>query len=244
MAIFLDNYPVPEENANLALTEETEKYCRVVYKLDDKGGAVFSGLWDPDAEYSDEYVILPVRSTGGSVERLHAGTKFANVIGSTPDPIPEYYHPHTSKPSWLGYWISLTRTGYITDCCTDGKFYIPGGSSYDHVYYPGDKKTVRAECGGHIDGGHVIINAEAADSPPKNGLVFLVPICHYHNICCAGGSASWGTGYYMKLKQETTAVKLKGYLTGVKPYIDEIRQGQPSSPNGLTDAKKCDTVKI
>lgn len=56
MAYFLDNYPVPKESADIVLTEEQEKYCRIAYKLDDKGGAVF------------------------------AGTLFANVIGSNDDP--------------------------------------------------------------------------------------------------------------------------------------------------------------
>lgn len=88
MAYFLDNYPVSDNCAELELTEEQEKYCRVVYKLDDKGDAYFSELWNPDSAYSDEYVIVPVTLIGITPTTLDPNIffvpikSFANVIGS------------------------------------------------------------------------------------------------------------------------------------------------------------------
>jgi len=96
MAYFLDNYPVSEEGANLDLTEEQEKYCRVVYKLcEDEDSAYFSELWNPDKEYSDEYVIVSVKSTGGDPEPINKDTLFANVKSSSKNP----------EPFTGGHWI-------------------------------------------------------------------------------------------------------------------------------------------
>ncbi len=58
--IFLSTLPSTEEGAKLELTEEIEQNCKVVYKLTDDGGAEFFDLWNPETDYSDEYVIVPV----------------------------------------------------------------------------------------------------------------------------------------------------------------------------------------
>lgn len=227
MAYFLDNYPVSENCGSLELTEEQEKNCRVVYKLDDEGGAYFSGLWDPDVEYSDEYVIVPLRSTGGKVNTIRWKTNFANVIGSKDDPKPP------GQTSWISYWKSLTGESG-SSCSTDGKFYYMNGAyemSYANIFYPEeiagqhvDETTVTAKCSETIVGGHTIINTKAATPVPPGGKVYIIPICDKHNLCHTTIFNNWGTGFYMKLKNHTKAIELQGYLSNVKDYIDKLKE--------------------
>ncbi len=225
MAYFLDNYPVAEESADLVLTEEQEKYCRVVYKLDEEGGASFTGLWNPEAEYSDEYVIVPIRSTGGNSAPIPANTCFANVIGSSFDPL-------VGGKKWLKLWVDVANGGRGTNSCsTDGKFYISGstGGTYTNILYPVYNSATRswsdvtksAFCNSSLVGGHIILNATEADSAPKNGNVYIVPICDMHNMSHIRGR-SWGVGFYMKMANNTNAVQLEGYLCGIKEYIAEF----------------------
>ena len=225
MAYFLDNYPVSENCGSLELTEEQEKNCRVVYKLDDEGGAYFSGLWDPDVEYSDEYVIVPLRSTGGKVNTIGWKTCFANVIGSKDDPKPP------GQTSWISYWKSLTGESG-SSCSTDGKFYYINRAcemSYTKIFYPEEidgqyeDTLVMAECSKTIVGGHTII-AKAANTVPPGGKVYIIPICDKHNLCYPKRYSNWGTGFYMKLKKDTQAIELQGYLRNVKDYIDKLKE--------------------
>lgn len=48
-------------------------------------------------------------------------------------------------------------------------------------------------------GGHVILNATAADSVLPGGLVYIIPICNAHNVASSTPVGDWGTGFYMKL---------------------------------------------
>lgn len=222
MAYFLDNYPVLEESADLVLTEEQEKNCRVVYKLDDEGGAYFSGLWDPDMEYSDEFVIVPFRSTGGTLTTIDAGKAFANVLNSTRDPKP------SGVQTWIGYWLSLTgTTGGINQCCTDGNFYsyyIKDRAKVEctltYVVYKNELE--KAVCNNKIDGGHIILGTEAATVLP-GGKVYILPICDKHNYAKAKDGLSPGEGFHMKLNAQTSAIELNGYLTNVRCYIDKLK---------------------
>jgi hypothetical protein len=79
--LFLNNISPTEEGAELVLSKEQEEYCRVVYKLDEEKNGIFYGLWNPDEDYSDEYVILPLRSVFKETRPLSKGTHFANIIG-------------------------------------------------------------------------------------------------------------------------------------------------------------------
>ncbi|MGN0684449.1 MAG: hypothetical protein ACI4JY_12300 [Oscillospiraceae bacterium] len=201
MAYFLDNFPVSNKCAALELTEEQEKYCRVVYKLDDEDGASFAGFWNPEEEYSDEYVILPLRSTGATPYPVSAGTQFANVIGSTND-------PRIGGNTWIKLWEDVANGGNDASCCcTDGKFYNLGVSGCSPK--------------GTLKGGHVILNATVASKIDPGGDVYILPICSRHNSY--RGPQGPGTGYYMKLDKDTTALILKGYFTGVHRYIDELK---------------------
>lgn len=44
MAILLNSYPHSVEGAKLELTQEQEQLCKIVYKFDGEGGAVFEDL--------------------------------------------------------------------------------------------------------------------------------------------------------------------------------------------------------
>lgn len=235
MAYFLDNYPTSEECANLVLTEEQEKNCRVVYKLDDEGGACFDGFWYPKAEYSDEYVIVPIRSTGCTVVTLYPSSpfaavkSFANVIGSGED------HLIDSK-WWIELWSEKCNGGVRPNACSsDGKFYAKSGRSetlLKDVIFPYYNEAERkwnypvstADCSPSLVGGHILVNAEAASTAPRgSGTVHIIPICSKHNIAIAEPGRSFGTGFYMKLGGVTSALKLKGYLNGVADHLEVFK---------------------
>lgn len=233
MAYFLDNYPVSDTCANLALTEEEENYCRVVYKLDDQGGARFNGLWDPEKKYSDEFVIVPLRSTDAQSVDVNSGTKFANVEWSSRDPYPgKYKEDDPGKNNWLHLWIKLTGGGFVRNCFTDGSFYYLDGGGREQtrtqIYIPNDLHPKAAQCSsGDMRGGHVILNATASATVPPGGPVYIIPICNTHNVASCTSGGHWGAGFYMKLRNDTKALQLTGYLNNVMEYIvrfkDKIR---------------------
>lgn len=237
MAYFTDNFPVSDDCADLVLTEEQEKYCRVVYKLDDEGGACFDALWDPEAKYSDEYVIVPLRSTDCTVTTLDPSNyfvpvkSFANVIGSGDDPL-------IDGKWWIDLWSEKCNGRVRPNACSsDGAFYIWDGRSENRLKsvifpeYTGSGWIYNdspACCSNLFVGGHIIVNAKAAAVVLKGqGPVYIIPICNKHNIAITAQGLSFGTGYYMKLRGKTSALKLKGYLKGVSEYLerfkDEIR---------------------
>lgn len=237
MAYFLDNYPVSEKSANLALTEEQEKYCRVVYKLDDEGGARFADLWDPDVTYSDEFVIVPLQSTDATTVSINKGTNIANVIGSNGDDYPEKYkdYTHPEKNNWLHLWIMLTKyKGFVSSCMTDGRFYTRGGIKLDKITLPVYNNTTKkweyhdnidAACSGSMVGGHIIANATEAATvgPGHEQPVYIIPICSKHNIAITERGNSFGTGFYMKLGNTVTALQLIGYLRKAAEYLEEFK---------------------
>lgn len=222
MAYFLDNYPVSDNCADLVLTEEQEKYCRVVYKLDDKGGAYFSGPWDPDEEYSDEYIIVPLRSTQARLgQALGSGTIFANAIGSNNDPRPKEYR---KNEPWIQIWEKVTNYSGARFCCTNGKFYDSGTASETEISVKyGGSVSDCTSIQSRIVGGHVILG-KAADRPSQGASVYLLPICNCHNIASSPGRSS-GCGFYMKLSAQTVPVILDGYMIDARKYIEELKKG-------------------
>lgn len=234
MAYFLDNYPISEECVNLVLTEEQEKNLRVVYKLDNEGGACFDGFWIPEAEYSDEYVIVPIRSTGFTVTDLDPKspffkiTSFANVIGSKDD-------PKIDGKSWKELWKVKANSGKEpTNCSSDGFFYTLIGESeiplnritmprYNDITRNWEYYDEDATCSGSIVGGHIIVNAiNAATVAEGSGSVYIIPICNKHNIAFTNGKR-FGEGFYMKLRERTNALKLRGYLKNTRKYLEEFK---------------------
>jgi hypothetical protein len=143
----------------LKLTAEQEELCKVVYRKSDKPGepATFAGLWHPQAEYTDQHIIMPLRSEIADVVTLWAGCQFVNVVGSTHDP----------KPYPVRTWIELlTGYGSATDRCCVGNGVI--------------------QCSGRdaaMVGGHVLLwyNPNPPNPPDPPNTVYLLPICNYHN---------------------------------------------------------------
>lgn len=193
------NMPTTVEGAKLQLTQEQEARFRVVYrKTKDEQGAYFADLWNPDTDYTDEFIIVPLRSVyDGVTGPLAIGTKFANVEGSTNDP----KHKETS-------WIELLRKHLpkedAASCCAEhDKIYV--GNSQDES----DKRTKEFRCNETLVGGHVILQATNSSTVDEGGNVHLLPICGKHNTFYYTGT---GAGYYMKLARQMSAVKLKSYF--------------------------------
>lgn len=232
MAYFLDNYPVSEKGSDLILTEEQEKFCKVVYRLSDDendDGAYFAGLWNPDLEYSDDYLILPLRTTGLEPQpvTILKNTCFANVIGSGKDNFPEKYFNEIRKRCWLTLWKRKTGSEFLHECTTDGNFYYRDWNGQEcilnGIFMP-DQKNSQAPCCSPRDnmrGGHVIVGATAAAEVAPTKKVWIIPICHNHNVASSVSGGRFGTGFYMKLKADTKALVLIGYLKGIKTYIME-----------------------
>lgn len=235
MAYFLDNYPPSMKSADLALTEEQEKYCRVVYKLDGEGGARFTELWDPDVTYSDEFVIVPLQSTDAQSVSISKDTNIANVIGSKSDRYPEKYKDpnHPEKNNWLHLWIMITEyKGYLSCCMTDGKFYTRGESILNKIILPVYNNTqkkweyhdnIDATCSTSLVGGHIIANATEAAAPGYNQPVYIVPICSKHNIAITNKGGRFGTGFYMKMGDTVNAIRLIGYLNNAAEYLEKFK---------------------
>jgi hypothetical protein len=189
-----------------------EANCKVVYKLDDKGGAVFAELWNPEAEYTDEYVVMPLKSSYDSNEDFEEDMNFANVEGSTNDP-----KPFSSSETWISFYklkTGLKSSDSVKCCAINNEIYNPGNDAkingevricnYKYDYF---------SCGGSICGGHVLVGTKISAEVPIGDFVYLLPICNNHNICSLRSDGKkWGAGYYMKLKEDTTALKLKNYL--------------------------------
>ncbi|WP_286923612.1 MULTISPECIES: hypothetical protein [Lysinibacillus] len=194
------NMPTTVEGAKLQLTQEQEAKFRVVYrKTKDEQGAYFTDLWNPEIDYTDEFIIVPLRSVyDGVTDPLAIGTKFANVEGSTHDP------KHGEK-SWIQLLLKYLPAGDVDSCCAEhNKIYV--GDSQDES----DEKTNEFSCGGTLVGGHVILQATNSSTVDEGGNVHLLPICHKHNTFRYTG---WtGAGYYMKLARQMKAVKLKSYF--------------------------------
>ncbi|MDE7390459.1 MAG: hypothetical protein K2M82_05925 [Lachnospiraceae bacterium] len=223
MAVFLNNYPYTEYGAKLKLTQEQEENCKTVYKLDNKGGAYFWGLWNPKTEHSDDYVILPIRSTGTELAELSARTVFANVIDSNKD-------PKIDDKNWLKLWIDVTKhKGWVSNCFTDSNFYYGSDETYSRIFLDKKEGTVwtpkeiNAACCTTIVGGHVLLNCYDAKIADMDAEVYIIPICDTHNRAHSGTTRTWGKGYYMKLQNDTKAIKLIGYLREVTKYINEIK---------------------
>ena len=212
MAIFLKNAPPTEEGAKLDLTAEMEENCKVVYKMDGEGGAVFAEHWNSQTEYSDEYVILPVRSAyyGITQREYTRGEAFANVEGSTSDPC----HGATS---WIQLLIKNLGQYYdCTTCCAQ--------NGYINLYNDSQKRIDACNDNVQLVGGHIMPPYNAnEDLYPRSGTLnrgnylVMLPICNRHNTHYETGT---GAGYYMRLRRNMRAMILSGYLQA--PHLQEL----------------------
>lgn len=205
---FLKHLPVTAAGANLKLTEEQENLCRVVYRNTEENRYIFFELWKPEKEYSGEFVIVPLRSVyKGITAPYPAGTRFANIIGSS----------HDNRP--VGKWIEVLQqhfpASYRTDiCCTDG--FIYDSTTVTDQPYLGEvtifgHRVQSFQCGGSICGGHILANATNASEVVPGSEILLFPICTNHNIACLN-THQWGAGFYMRLAAPMIGARMKGYL--------------------------------
>ncbi|KOY83200.1 hypothetical protein I6G82_05440 [Lysinibacillus macroides] len=193
------NMPATVEGAKLQLTQEQETRYRVVYrKTKDEQGAYFADLWNPESDYTDEFIIVPLRSVyDGITESLAIGTNFANVEGSTHD-------PKHGETSWIQLIIKSIGKGPAGSCCAEPNTIYVGGSQDE-----GDERTAEFTCSTSLVGGHVILYATNSSKVEAGKNVHLLPICGKHNTFYYEGT---GKGYYMKLGRQISAVKLKEYF--------------------------------
>lgn len=199
---FINHLPHTEFGATLILNEEQEKMCKVVYKLSEEypDRYVFHGLWNPEKDYSDEYVILPIRSTSADPIFKPAGYEFSNIVNSSND-------PKIGGKSWLAL---LSANGIACDCCkTDGKFYNPK----DGTAFITKKDGGALNCSTDMIGGHVYPGRYNVEPKKKDqATVELVPICSHHNTYSLGNGNGTGKGFFMKLGQSMYILQLKKYL--------------------------------
>lgn len=213
---FLMDLAHTEHGAKLELTREQEENCRVVYRRSEKepDTYVFDSLWNPDADYSDEHIIVPLRSTyKGLSEEYDEGTCFANIIDSSRDP----KYPGSRYPV---SWIEVLRRAYRKDgesycaesCCAklntiySSKYPYKevGGFACTNHGLPDPKNEI------YIVGAHVMMEAKQAQRINKGDNVYLLPLCDEHNrsdIC-----GNWGVGYFMELGRPMKAAILEGYM--------------------------------
>lgn len=194
---FINNLPITKLCAELDLSDEINNKCRVVYKISEGKTDIyeFDSLWNPDKNYSDEYAILPVGSVFDKIIQGNKGDMFSNVIGSSYDKLPAGYSS----------WIDILKKNNIKcdSCMTDGYFYTMRGNE--------ERYFTDYHCGGKIVGGHVVgdINNPVLE---EGDYVCIVPICNNHNVCCTDHTGRTGSGFYMRLKENTNVVLLKKYL--------------------------------
>lgn len=199
---FINHLPHTEFGATLNLDEEQEKMCKIVYKLSEKypDRYVFYGLWNPEKDYSDEYVILPIRSTAAKKISKPAGYEFANIIDSK-------YDPKIKGQSWLAL---LSSNGIACNCCmTDGRFYNPK----DGTVFTTKKDGGALACNTWMVGGHVYPGRQNVKFDAfQRETVELIPICSHHNSYSLGDGNGNGEGFFMKLKQNMDILQLENYM--------------------------------
>lgn len=189
----------------LKLTAEQEELCKVVYRKSGKPGepAVFDGLWHPDAEYSEEHLIVPITSAFDEVVSLKAGQEFVNVIWSKKDPL--YYDSGTH--AFVKSWRDALKNQNIdtSKCCAEPCWYSTGDSTKHDL-----------SCCTEIIGGHVLIDVQCAQVGITDGTVYLLPICKTHNGMNNSGTKGFPSKEqcqkYMKLCKDINAIKLKNYM--------------------------------
>jgi len=201
MAIFLTNLPYTEEGAKLELTQEQEDALLMVCKRDNEGGAYIVSFYDPQEEYTDEYVVVPIRSFYDGTETINTMDTIANVIGSSKD----IKHGHSS-------WIDLYRqqVGSVTACCMRPFTYNPVTRNPDNF-----------TCNKILVGGHVIKNTDAKPLN-KGDKCYILPICNAHNTTKKNGSNNVGGGFFMATLKAIKAVKLRDYLK----ISDALKEGE------------------
>ncbi len=122
---------------------------RVVYRAGE-----FLGLYQPGHAYGPQDTVVHIDSVYRGTKTLMKRAKFANVIGSTPD-------PKVGSRSWLRLWILKTQKGRPFRCTSLG--------------------FNRFNCNTLFVGGHVVSGNTAKRMPAGSAQVMIIPICIRHN---------------------------------------------------------------
>lgn len=200
------NLPPTKASAMLNLSDEIADMHRIVYETTDDGeGYVFSGIYDPEIEYRDNSIIVPLNSVFLKTDNWLQGTEFANVLGSSNDK----GHYHGKSKSWKEIYQALKLPWMPYE---DGKFY---DSVYD--YELTDPEFTCSIGPNDPYGGHVVKGTTPKRLPAGiNVEVYIVPICHSHNSKCVNHSSATpgqGNGFYMKMKNSQKVVLMTSYLS-------------------------------
>lgn len=198
--------------AELNLSRDVIDNCRVVYQKIADGLYVFGGGYDPNIDYGEDCVNVPVSSVYDGMERWTAGKRFANVLGSGKKGNTDK-GTYGGKPiTWhelynaLGLpWEPYEEKDHFYDCRNINTLYKPGDSSY--------------RCSSIVVGGHVIGGTEPICLYEYDN-VYIVPICSHHNSknvphSDASGENETrgnGNGFYMQMAQTRDVVRMRNYL--------------------------------
>jgi hypothetical protein len=195
----LSNLPPTESGAKLNLTLQEEESLRTVYRENADGVLVFIGMYDPEAQYGENDYIVPITSTYDGFELITKDSDFANVCGSTGDRASKTWHNfyiQEADGAYAGEWECRAETG---------AYYTAAGKQ--------DYGCNDCICGGHVVKGQTNKYVQRGQ---KISDIYIIPICNRHNVCqrySTDPDYPVGQGYYMKLKADTHAIKLKGTLS-------------------------------
>lgn len=234
MAIKFLSLPNTEEEMALNLASDRSEEIWVVYKPSERNRDFYEyhRLWDYETEYPDDYVAVPIGSVYGGKQFFSAGTKFANVEGSTDDPKPD------NLRSWRKVMQQYNLSDYKTCCAELNTIYRSSDKSTDErfrctnggvEYY--DRNHIENSI--WIHGAHVLMNAESSSTVIKGGSVYLLPLCKEHNTYDKI-TGTYGTGYFMKLKRRQEVMILNNFIPS-ENICEAIRQQESTSVLAVND---------
>lgn len=208
MAIKLVTLPSTEFGAELE-RDGSEEF-RVVYRPSERNPDfyIYHDLWYPEEDYPDGYIAVPFGSVYGGKQTFAAGTVFANVEGSTDDPIPTPY------PSWRQ--LMIAKISNCNTCCAETNTIYSSATGQRDTRFQctngGKEKPDRDwKKGIWMQGAHVLMNETSSRKPPEGATVYMLPLCKNHNIYSAI-SGKYGTGYFMKLRRAQEVITLTGFI--------------------------------
>ena len=137
----------------------------------------FKEIYNPEHEYDERHTFGTIESTWGGEVYFNHGENFANVIGSSGD-------RHIAGKTWIALWRD--QFGIQNPTCTSLNWASGGWFN----------------CGGMIVGGHVITGQHATRVPYGVNYVYIMPICHNHNM---------DDNVYMAANQYTQGIALHNY---------------------------------
>lgn len=197
------NLPPTAEGAKLNFANN-EEYGAVYEESED--GFVFRCSYDPQKDYGEKCVILPLTSVYSGTEEWNAGDEFANVLESSSD-----HGIYEEKPK---KWHEIcTAVGIPWKCC----------EAKDEFYdcFSGTRVTdAKYKCDLIIIGGHVH-KGRRPSTLTRNSEVYIIPICHNHNSKNVPHSPPYetkgnGNGFFMKVGglvgTKVNVLKMTGYI--------------------------------